>query len=70
MLTAEADFCACVEAAKEVPFVAQILLLMGVEVEPPVSVRIDDIGATFVSKNVSSKHANNEAQGRSALMVD
>ena len=52
--TAEAEFCACVEAVKEVPFIAQTLLSLGVSVKLPIEARIDNVGAMFMSENVSS----------------
>ena len=52
--SSEAEFYACAEAVKEVPFVAQILLFLGVPLELPVQVRIDNVGAIFMSENVTS----------------
>ncbi len=52
--SAEAEFCACAEAVKEIPFVVQILLFMGIPVELPVEVWVDNIGAIFMSENASS----------------
>ena len=52
--SSEAEFYACVEAVKEVPFIAQILVFMGVNVRLPVDVRIDNVGAMFMSENVTS----------------
>ena len=47
--TAEAEFYACAEAVKEVPFIAQILLFLGISVELPIRVRVDNVGAIFMS---------------------
>ena len=47
--SSEAEFYACVEAVKEVPFIAQILLFLGVKVELPINVRIDNVGAVRLS---------------------
>ena len=52
--SSEAEFCACVEAVKEVPFIAQTLLFMGTKVDLPASARIDNVGAMFMSENVTS----------------
>ena len=52
--SSEAEFYACAEAVKEVPFIAQILLFMGIQIELPVQVWIDNVGAIFMSENVSS----------------
>jgi hypothetical protein len=54
MSSAEAEFYACGEAVKEVPFVAQILLFLGIDLELPVQVWIDNVGAIFMSENQTS----------------
>ena len=52
--SSEAEFYACAEAVKEIPFVAQILLFMGIPLHLPVDVRVDNVGAIFMTENVSS----------------
>ena len=52
--SSEAEFYACAEAVKEVPFVAQVLLFMRVEVSLPVTIWVDNVGAIFMSENVTS----------------
>ena len=52
--SSEAEFYACAEAVREVPFVAQILLFLGVPVRTPVDVWIDNVGAIFMSENRTS----------------
>ena len=52
--SAEAEFMAASEAIKEVIFVVQVLLFLGIEVEMPVKIRVDNMGAIFMSKNVTS----------------
>jgi hypothetical protein len=52
--SAEAEFVALSEAAKDIKFVAQILESMGIEIELPIVVRVDNIGAIFMSENVST----------------
>ena len=42
------------EAAKEIKFVVQILLSMGIPVQLPVIVRVDNMGAIFMSENASA----------------
>ena len=48
------------EAAKEVKFVYQVLTSMGIKVELPIIVRVDNVGAIFIGSNVAisqrSKH--------------
>jgi len=52
--SSEAEFYACAEAVREVPFVAQILLFLGIPVKTPVSVWIDNVGAIFMTENRTS----------------
>jgi hypothetical protein len=52
--SSEAEFYACGEAVKEVPFVVQILQFLGISVQLPVIVHVDNIGAIFMSENVTS----------------
>jgi hypothetical protein len=62
MSSAEAEYVSLSEAAKEIKFVYQILLTMEIKVETPIIVRVDNIGAIFMSENVSatskSKHVD------------
>ena len=50
----EAEYYALSEAAKEIKFVAQILLTMGIPVRLPIVVRVDNVGAIFMSESVSA----------------
>jgi hypothetical protein len=52
--SAEAEFCSLSDAAKEIKFAYQILLSMGIEVKLPIIVRVDNIGAIFMTENVST----------------
>jgi hypothetical protein len=52
--SAEAEFVALSEAAKDIKFVAQVLESMGIKVELPIVVRVDNVGAIFMSENVST----------------
>jgi len=49
--SSEAEFYACGEAVKEIPFVAQILLFLQIYIELPVQVWIDNAGAIFMAEN-------------------
>ena len=42
------------EAAKEIKFVYQILISMGLKVKMPIIVRVDNVGAMFMSENTST----------------
>jgi hypothetical protein len=52
--SAEAEFVSLSEAAKEIKFVVQILESMGIVVEIPIIVRVDNVGAIFMSENAST----------------
>ena len=54
MSSSEAEYYALTEAAKEVKFVVQILITMGVNVVLPVIVRVDNIGAIWMAENASA----------------
>ena len=48
--SAESEFVALSEAAKEIKFVVMILESMGIIVELPIIVRVDNVGAIFMSE--------------------
>ena len=52
--SAEAEFYACAEAAKEVPFLKQLLTFLGIKVVTPIEVMIDNVGAIYMSQGESS----------------
>ena len=52
--SSEAEFVALSEAAKEIKFIVQVMLSIGIEVELPVIVRVDNVGAIFMAENVST----------------
>ncbi len=52
--SSEAEFVAISEAVKEILFVLQLLRTMNIPVEMPVKVRVDNMGAIFMSENASS----------------
>ena len=58
----KAEYIALLEAAKEIKFVYQLLFGMGLKVKLPIIVRVDNLGAIFMSENVSmlqrTKHVN------------
>jgi len=52
--SSETKFVALSEAAKEIKFIVQVLLSIGIEVELPVVVCVDNVGAIFMAENVST----------------
>ena len=49
----EAEYVALSEVAREVKFVYQLLDGMGMKVKLPIVIRVDNLGAVFMSENVS-----------------
>jgi len=50
----KAKYVALSEAAKEVKFVAQVMMSMGIPVKFPIIVRVNNVGAIFMSKNITT----------------
>jgi hypothetical protein len=50
----EAEFYAASESVKEILFVVQVLIDLGVPVKTPITVRVDNMGAVFMTENASS----------------
>ena len=64
--SAESEFYALSEAAREIRFVVQLLYTMKIKVRTPVMCRIDNVGAMFMAENSStsqrSKHVDIRAR--------
>ena len=52
--SSEAEYVSLSEAAKEIKFVYQIMMSMGLKVRTPIVVRVDNVGAIFMAENVST----------------
>jgi hypothetical protein len=52
--SSKAEFVALSEGAKDVKFVVQILLSVGIPVKLPVIVRLDNVGTIFMAENVTT----------------
>ena len=52
--SSDAELVAASEAVKEIVFVMQVLKSIGIPVETPVIVRVDNMGAIFMAENASS----------------
>ena len=50
----EAEYVACSEVVKEVLFILQLLKHLGVQVQLPIRVHVDNIGAIFLAENQNS----------------
>ena len=54
IFSGEAKFVALSKATKEIKFIVQVLLSIGIEVQLPMIVHVDNVGAIFMAKNVST----------------
>jgi hypothetical protein len=52
--SSEAEFVSLSEGAKEIKFIAQVLITMGIALKLPVIVRVDNVGAIFMAENVTT----------------
>ena len=50
----ESEYIALSEAAKEIKFVAQVLMTLKVNVKLPITVYVDNIGAIFMAENINA----------------
>ena len=54
MSSTEAEWIALSEAAKEVLFIAQILKALGVDIEYPITIHVDNTAAVFMATNITT----------------
>jgi hypothetical protein len=52
--SSEAEYFALSEAAKDVEFIAMVLQSLGIKVDTPIIIKVDNIGAIFMAENVSA----------------
>jgi Reverse transcriptase (RNA-dependent DNA polymerase)/gag-polypeptide of LTR copia-type len=52
--SSEAEYVALSEAAKEIKFIAQTIESIGIKVKYPITVYVDNVGAIFMSENVTA----------------
>ena len=52
----EAEWIALSEVAKEILFIVQVLKSMGIKMEYPIVIRVDNTAAIFLSNNVTTNH--------------
>jgi hypothetical protein len=52
--SSEAEFVSLSEGAKEIKFIVQVLITMGIKVKLPVIVLVDNMGAIFMAENVTT----------------
>jgi hypothetical protein len=61
---------ALTEAIKEVPFLVQLLLFIGVKVKLPVQVKVDNMGAIYMSENSTPSARTRHADIRQKFTAD
>jgi len=68
--TAEAEHIALSELAKEILFVVQILHSLGIPVQTPITVHVDNMGAIFMLENASSNQRTRHIDVKHRFLVD
>jgi len=68
--TAVAEHIVFGELAKQILFVAQILHSLGIPVQTPVTVHVDNMGAIFMSENVSSNQRTRHIDAKHRFLID
>jgi hypothetical protein len=70
----EAEYIAMSECAKEIKFVHQLLTSMGIKLDSPIVVRVDNVGAIFMGENISisqrTKHVDVRAKFVTEMIVE
>ena len=65
----EAEWIALSEVAKEVLFIAQILKCMGIKVEYPIVIRVDNTAAIFLANNVTTSQRTRHVDIRTKFVT-
>ncbi len=66
--SSEAEYVSLSEAAKEIKFIYQIMMSMGLKVKTPIIVRVDNVGAIFMTENVSTSQRTRHVDIRYAYV--
>ena len=68
--SAEAEYVALSEATKEIKFVAQVLESIGLTVHYPITVFVDNIGAIFMSENITATNRTRHIDTRTHFVYE
>jgi len=68
--TAEAECIALSQLAKEILFVVQVLHSLGIPVQTPITVHVDNMGAIFMSENASSNQRTRHIDVKHRFSID
>jgi hypothetical protein len=60
----EAEYVALSEAAKEIKFVYQVMVSLGIPVKLPIIVKVDNVGAIFMSENATATNRTRHVDAR------
>ena len=66
--TTEAEYMALCELVKELKFIVQLLQTMNIEVELPIKVYVDNVGAIWLSNNRTTSDRTKHTDIRKSLM--
>jgi hypothetical protein len=62
--SSEAEYVALSEAGKEIKFISQALISLGMKVKYPIIVKVDNIGAIFMSENITATNRTRHIDAR------
>jgi hypothetical protein len=62
--SSEAEYIALSEAAKEIKFIYQVLDSLGIKVKLPIIVKVDNVGAIFMSENATATNRTRHVDAR------
>ena len=68
--TTEAEYMALSEAVKELKFIVQLLQTMNIEVELPITVHVDNVGAIWLSNNRTTSDRTKHIDIRTAFVKE
>ena len=52
------------EAAKEIKFISQVLVSLGMKVRYPIIVKVDNVGAIFMAENITATNRTRHIEAR------
>ena len=64
LISSEADYVTLSEAAKEVKLIFMLINITSLEVKLPITVRVDNVGAIFMSENVTTSNRTKHVDTR------
>ena len=68
--TTEAEYMALSEVVKELKFIVQLLQTMNIEVELPITVHVDNVGAIWLSNNRTTSNRTKHIDIRTAFVKE